>query len=48
MEGRRVFLGTEAGAGRPGGWEEIVLENSHVMDIVRARVVWIGRYLLSF
>lgn len=48
MEGRRVFLGTEAGLGRPCEWEEIVLENSHVMDIVRARVVWIGRYLLSF
>ncbi len=42
---RRVFFGTDAGPGWPGTWEEMLLENSHVLDIVRARVVWIGRYL---
>lgn len=45
LEQQTILLGSDSSPGRSASWEEIPLEDGHILDIVRARVVWIGRYL---
>lgn len=43
---QKLFLVAEDSIQHPRRWEEIPLAGRHVMDIVSATVVWIGRHLL--
>jgi hypothetical protein len=46
-EGTKVYLANEATVRDPKLWEAIPLHNQRVADIVRARIVWIGRELAN-
>lgn len=43
--GRRLFLLTELTAGDPRQWDEVPLAGRHIRDVVKARVVWMCRYV---
>jgi len=42
---RNLFLITEDAVDQAGRWERVPLAGNHVLDIVQARVVWLGRDL---
>jgi len=39
----RLFVFHEANSAEPGEWESLPLSGQNILDIVRARIVWIGR-----
>jgi hypothetical protein len=39
----KVYLANEATAADPGNWQSIALAGRDILEIVRARIVWIGR-----
>ena len=45
MGGTRVYLANEATVKDPKLWETVPLQGKEVVDVVRARIVWIGREL---
>ena len=43
LGGARVYLANEATVGDPPNWQSIPLAGRDILDVVRARIVWIGR-----
>ena len=43
LGGTRVYLANEATVHDPQRWQSIPLQGRNILDIVRARIVWIGR-----
>jgi transcriptional regulator with XRE-family HTH domain len=43
LEGTRLFVGNEATRDDPAKWNSIPLQGRNILDIVRARIVWMGR-----
>ena len=43
MEGTRLYVGNEVTRGDPQQWLSIPLRGRNILEIVRARIVWIGR-----
>ena len=43
LEGGRVYAGNEVTRGDPRQWVSIPLQGRNILEIVRARIVWIGR-----
>jgi hypothetical protein len=43
MGAGRVYLAHEGNVHEPKAWESVQLKGRHILDIVRARIVWIGR-----
>lgn len=43
LEGARVYLANRATVDNPRNWQAISLVERDILDIVRARIVWIGR-----
>jgi hypothetical protein len=41
--GTRIYLASEATVSDPQRWQPITLQGKNILDIVRARIVWIGR-----
>ncbi len=44
-QGNRLFIVAEDVRDQPNRWEAVSLASHHVLDIVRGRLVWIGRNL---
>lgn len=40
-----LFIGTQSVLGRAAVWDCISLADRHILDIVKAKVVWIGRHM---
>jgi len=47
LESDCLYIVAEDTLDRPSRWETISLAGHHILDIVRARLVWIGRNLVS-
>lgn len=43
MEGTRLYVGNEVTRADPPQWVSIPLQGRNILEIVRARIVWIGR-----
>lgn len=43
MDGGRLYVGNEVTRGDPQRWVSIPLQGRNILEIVRARIVWIGR-----
>ncbi len=43
MSGAYLYIGTEVAKSDPERWLRIPLEGRNILDVVRARIVWIGR-----
>lgn len=43
LGGARIYLGNEVTVGDPRNWQSMPLAGRDILDIVRARIVWIGR-----
>ena len=43
--GRRLYLASEESLEHPDRWECISLVDRHILDIVRSRIVWMGRQM---
>ena len=43
MEGARLYVGNEVTRRDPRQWLSIPLQGRNILEIVRARIVWIGR-----
>jgi hypothetical protein len=43
FRGGRLFIGNEANVAEPHLWRGISLQGRNILDIVRARVCWVGR-----
>jgi hypothetical protein len=43
MDGARLYVGNEVTRGDPQQWLSIPLQGRNILEIVRARIVWIGR-----
>lgn len=43
--GGSLFIGTQGGSGRAPMWDCISLADRHILDIVKAKVVWIGHHM---
>lgn len=43
MDGGRLYVGNEVTRGDPQQWVSIPLQGRNILEIVRARIVWIGR-----
>jgi len=43
LGGARVYVANEATVADPRSWQSIPLAGRDILDIVRARIVWIGR-----
>jgi hypothetical protein len=43
LRGAKVYLANEATVDDPGSWQAVSLAERDILDIVRARIVWIGR-----
>ena len=43
MEGTRLYIGNEVTRRNPRQWLSIPLQGRNILEIVRARIVWIGR-----
>ncbi|MDP9171616.1 MAG: hypothetical protein M3N54_13445 [Acidobacteriota bacterium] len=44
-EGTRLFIANESSVADPARWRSLSLSDRGILDIVRARVVWVGRDL---
>lgn len=43
MGGTRLYVANETTLEDPGKWQSLPLQGRNILDIVRARIVWIGR-----
>jgi hypothetical protein len=43
MEGARLCVANEVTLDDPGKWHAVPLEGRNILDVVRARIVWMGR-----
>jgi hypothetical protein len=47
LGGTKIYLANETNVGDPRQWESISLHGRNILDVVRARIVWIGRQMQS-
>jgi hypothetical protein len=47
FSGGRLFVGNETNVAEPHLWQAISLQGRNILDIVRARVVWMSREIKS-
>jgi hypothetical protein len=47
LGGTCIYIADEATLRKPAKWESVSLEKRDILDVVRARIVWIGRDLLT-
>ncbi len=43
LGGSRLYLASEATVHDPRAWDSVQLQGRNILDVVRARIVWIGR-----
>jgi hypothetical protein len=43
IEGKRIWAGHRTNRALPEKWESISLRGQNILNVVRARIVWIGR-----